>query len=131
MGKDTTTFGIIILALVGVWLIASGKLGELGIPPIGGLPLGVPQPTGQSKTTINETPSVPLDVWQSLTQEQLQGLPVTEQTGVVGFSKYYKTSEPIAIGDTGFKLWGLTESGAIVLSKNPPETYDRDEWIEM
>lgn len=122
---------IIILILGGAWLFMSGKLGKLGItpPPAGLPPAGVPNPTGESKTAVSEMPTVPLDVWQSLTKEQLQGLPVTEQIGKAGVEKYYKTSTPIAIGDTGFKIWGMTESGATIVSKNPPETYSAYEWM--
>lgn len=127
--------GFIILIVGGAWLLMSGKLeGVLGAVPSGApgeLPGELPllNPTGESKTTISEMPTVPLDVWQSLTREQLQGLPVTEQIGQVGTEKYYKTSTPIAIGDTGFKIWGMTESGATIVSMNPPETYSAWDWM--
>ena len=85
-------------------------------------------PTGAPKTTTIEGASLPLDVWQLLTQKQLQGLPVTQQKGTVGVEDYYKTSQPVAIGDTGFEIWGTTESGAVVVSKNDPATYNPWEW---
>ena len=85
-------------------------------------------PTEAPKTTTTEGASLPLDVWQSLTQQQLQGLPVTQQTGRVGAETYHKTSAPVAIGDTGFKVWGMTESGAVVVATKDPSAYAAWEW---
>jgi len=85
-------------------------------------------PTGAPKTTTIEGASLPLDVWQSLTQQQLQGLPVTQQKSQIGSETYYKTSEPVAIGDTGFKVWGMTESGAVVMATKDPASYAAWEW---
>ena len=85
-------------------------------------------PTEAPKTTTTEGASLPLDVWQSLTQQQLQGLPVTQQVGQVGAESYYKTSQPEAIGDTGFNIYGMTKSGAVVVATKDPASYDPWEW---
>ena len=118
--KDRRGVLAIVVAIVGLGLWAR-KEGKLPIkPPI--IPPVVKPP-------ITETPSIPLDVWQGLTSQQLATLPVTQQKGAVGTELYNKTSRPIAIGDTGFSIWGTTESGATVVSMNPPETYDDWEWM--
>ena len=112
---------IIIVLLVmglGLWFVLKRK-------PLTALPT---QPTGETKTPAIEASSLPLEAWRILTQQQLQGLPVTQQKGQVGVEPYYKTSEPIAIGDTGFKIWGMTERGSVVVSKRDPATYDPTEW---
>jgi len=87
-----------------------------------------PATTGAPKIVIAERASIPLDAWQSLTQEQLQGLPVTQQKDIVGAETYYKTSQPVAIGDTGFNIYGKTESGAVVIATRDPSTYEAWEW---
>lgn len=125
---DNKRMGILVLAAAALWWLGTRYDGLPG-PPAGPLPPTVPPPTGETKPPVSEMPIVPLDVWQSLTKEQLQGLPVTEQTGKVGVETYYKTSTPIAIGDTGFNIWGMSESGATIISKNPPETYPAWEWM--
>ena len=112
---------IVLIAGIGliVWQMTKEK-------PVGAMPI---QPTGATKTTITEAASIPLDAWQSLTQEQLQGLPVTAQKGQVGDEIYYKTSQPVAIGDTGFKIWGVTESGAAIIAIKDPASYSSWEWF--
>jgi len=81
------------------------------------------------KSTITETPSIALDTWQAVTPEQVKTLPVTQETGMAGVTPYYKTSEPVAIGDTGSFIWGMTESGAIVVATNEPATFDLRDWM--
>ena len=111
---------IAVLAVIGLvaWQMSKAK-------PAGATPQWSP---GDLKPPTSEGASLPLNVWQRLTQEQLQGLPITRQTGQIGAEPYYKTSQPVAIGDTGFKIWGMTESGAVVVSKYDPATYDPWEW---
>ena len=46
----------------------------------------------------------------------------------IGMEVYNPTPQPIAIGDTGFKVWGTTNSGATVVSMNDPSTYAAWEW---
>ena len=82
----------------------------------------------QQKAPMTETPTIPLDVWQGLTREEVAKLPVTQEKGTVGVSDYYKTSKPVAIGDTGFKIWGMTESGSVVMSTKDPASYEAWEW---
>ena len=89
----------------------------------------VVMPTAPAKTTTTEQPSIPLDVWQGLTGEEIAKLPVTQQTAQVGSETYYKTSQPVAIGNTSFKIWGMTESGAVVIATRDPATYDPWEWM--
>ena len=90
------------------------------------MPTGVTQHT---KIATTEQPSIPLDVWQGLTGEEITKLPVTQQTARVGAETYYKTSQPVAIGNTSFKIWGMTESGAVVIATRDPATYDPWEWM--
>ena len=118
--KTQDLMPIVLIAGVGliVWQMTKQK-------PLG----GVPVPTGETKTSTTEKANITLDVWQGLTSEQLAALPVTKQRGTVGGETYYKTSQPVAIGDTGFKIWGMTESGAVVISKNDPAIYDSWEWM--
>ena len=82
-----------------------------------------------TKTTIVENSGIPLNVWQGLTGEEIAKLPVTQQTGQVGTETYYKTTQPVAIGATGFSIWGTTESGAMVVSKKDPGEYEPWEWL--
>ena len=88
-----------------------------------------PAPTGATKTPIVESASIPLDVWQGLTGEQIKTILVTQKKGAVGVDEYYKTSQPVAIGDTGFYIWGLTEYGTPVVSTKDPGSYDSWEWM--
>ena len=121
--KDTQGLVMVGLIGLGLWALSRGKL------PIE--PPAIPQPTIPPvvKPLITETPSISLDVWQGLAPQRLATLPVTQQTGQVGNETYYKTSQPVAIGDTGFKIWGTTESGATVVSQRDPATYDPREWM--
>ena len=118
---------LVVLALGGfvVWQM-SKKPVQVAPPEAPFVPQWSP---GDLKPPATESPGLPLDVWQRATREQLQGLPVTQQKGQVGAETYYKTSEPIAIGDTGFKIWGKTESGAVVIATRDPATYDPWEWM--
>ena len=121
--KDNMTM-LVVLALGGfaVWRASKAK-------PAGAAP-SVPQwSPGDLKPPATESPGLPLDVWQGLTGEEIAKLPVTQQKGQVGAETYYKTSEPVAIGDTGFKIWGMTESGAVVIATRDPATYDPREWM--
>ena len=119
--KDSMTM-MVVLALGGfvVWQMSKKPI----IPrEIDGWQL---QPT---KIATTEQPSIPLDVWQGLTGEEIAKLPVTQQTAQVGSETYYKTSQPVAIGNTGFRIWGMTESGAVVIATRDPATYDPWEWM--
>ena len=113
--KNMTTIAILALGGLAVWQMSKAK-------PVGATP------TGATKIVIAEEASIPLDAWQALTQEKLQGLPVTKQTGIIGAETYYKTSQPVAIGDTGFNIYGTTESGAVVIATRDPSTYEAWEW---
>ena len=86
-------------------------------------------PSGGGKAPSTESPTIPLSVWQSLTGEQVSGLPITTRTGLVGSEIYYKTSTPVAVGNTGFKIWGMTESGSVVIALRDPSTYDAVHWM--
>jgi hypothetical protein len=74
--------------------------------------------------------AIPLEAWQEATPEQISRIPVlATEKGTVGYEEYHKTPEPIAIGDTGFNVWGVTESGSAVISQNDPGTYADWEWL--
>ena len=93
--KDMTGLGILGIAALGIWAISSKKIKVPGITPTTPTTPSIPrvsvvpakpvppQPTGVIKTAMTEAASIPLDVWQALTQQQLQGLPVIQQTGLV------------------------------------------------
>ena len=115
---------LVVLALGGlvVWQMSKAK-------PVEATP-SVPQwSPGDLKPPTTESASIPLNVWQDLTGEQIAKLPVTTKTSTVGSETYYKTSTPVAIGDTGFKIWGMTESGSVVIATKDPATYDPWEWM--
>ena len=128
--KDGKALAAVAVIGLGLWAWKKGKLPA--IPPA---PREMPvweliePPPPVIKPPVTETPSIPLDVWQALTQQQLQALPVTHQVDIVGVEPYNKTAQPIAIGDTGFYIWGQTEFGSTVVSKKPPETYAAWEWM--
>ena len=113
---------VVALAAVAIWAWTKGTA-KAGMRP----PAPV-TPSGAIKAPAQESPSISLSVWQGLTGEQISALPVTTQMGNVGAENYYKTSQPVLIGDTGFKIWGVTESGAIVISQNDPSFYDPIDW---
>jgi hypothetical protein len=74
--------------------------------------------------------AIPLEAWQEATPEQISRIPVlATEKGTVGYEEYHKTPEPIEIGDTGFKIWGVTETGATVISQRDPSTYEPWEWM--
>jgi len=122
MNKSDTTIVIGIIALVGFALWQNSKK-TAPAPKIGDVGL-----ITLVKTPAPEQASISLDVWQGLTGEQLAKLPVTTQTGELGGENYYKTSQPVAIGNTGFKIWGMTESGVPIVALRDPSTYDISEW---
>ena len=81
------------------------------------------------KQPIVEQPHISLPEWQELTPEQLAPLPVNTAKDIpIGSETYNPTPQPVAIGNTGFSIWGTTESGATVVSKNEPSTYAAWEW---
>ena len=87
------------------------------------------QPPLLPKQPIVEQPHISLPEWQELTPEPLATLPVNTAKDIpIGSETYNPTHQPIAIGNTGFSIWGTTESGATVVSKNEPSTYAAWEW---
>jgi hypothetical protein len=120
IGDDMMMLGVLAIGGFLIWQMTRSKPAQAAPRPT--------TPSGATKTATTEGASVPLSVWQGLTGEQLATLPVTMQIGTVGAETYYKTSQPVAIGDTGFKIWGMTENGAVVISQKDPATYPDWEW---
>jgi len=128
--------GAIVLIGAGLWALSKAKPAAVVppavAPPVSIYPPIIPLPPTEplpAKITSSEIPAISLDVWRGLTGEQIKTLPVTKETGTVGVETYYKISTPVAIGDTGFKIWGMTETGSTVVSTKPPETYAAWEWM--
>ena len=119
--------GVLALGGLIIWQMTKSKQAVASGPTI--LPAGATTTAGAITTTASEGASIPLSVWQGLTGEQLAALPVTKETGTAGIKTYYKTSQPVAIGDTGFKIWGMTSYGSVVLAKNDPASYPVSDWL--
>ena len=117
-----------VLAISGLALWALTRKPAAAQPPAPKQPLAVVQPPAP-KQPLTEPPSIPLETWQEATTKQLAKLPVNTAKEIqIGAETYNPTSKPIAISNTGFKIWGTTESGATVVSKNDPSTYPAWEW---
>ena len=117
-----------VLAIVGLALWALTRKPAAAQPPAPKQPPAVVQPPAP-KQPLTEPPPIPLETWQKVTSAQLANLPVnTTKRVLIGPETYNPTSKPIAISDTGFKIWGTTESGATVVSRNDPSTYPAWEW---
>jgi len=106
---------LIVLALIGVavWMFAKGKFTFT--------------PTKAATTTTNSkspiTDPAPTD-WQLISEKP----PSDVKLNVVGTLTYAKFTQPLALGDTGFTQWGVTDLGVPVVSKNPPDSYDPGQW---
>ena len=126
--KKDNTMMIALVAGAGLlfWQMSKGK--TLPAPTMQPPP-GVKPQTLPPKTPVVENPIMPLEVWQGLTGEEIAQMPVTREMGNVGYEDYYKTSAPYAIGDTGFSIWGMTESGSPVVAQNDPASYAAWEWL--
>ena len=123
MAGKTGGLSIGVLAISGLALWALTQKSAKAVQP----PAVPPPPP---KQPIVEQPHMSLPEWQELTPKQLVALPVDTQKDIpIGDTTYNPTSEPIAIGDTGFNVWGTTEYGATVVSKNDPSTYAAWEWL--
>jgi len=111
--KNGGTLVMIAIAGVALWMWSKGKgftpSAQAAITTSGKSPSSAPAPTGWQ--FISEVP--PPDV-------KLYSL------GPVSYAKF---EQPIIIGDTGFKQWGVTAEGSPVVSLNPPESYDYSDWM--
>ena len=124
MTADAKGLGIGVLAISGLALWAMTRKSPAVVEPPAVAKLPPP------KQPIVEQPHISLPEWQELTPKQLVALPVDTQKDIpIGDTTYNPTSEPIAIGDTGFNVWGTTEYGATVVAKNDPSTYAAWEWL--
>jgi len=118
-----------VLAIGGLALWALTRKPAIGQQPAAIQPLKAVVQPPVPKQPLTEPPSIPLETWQKATSTQLANLPVnTTKRVLIGPETYNPTSKPIAISNTGFKIWGTTESGATVVSKNDPSTYPAWEW---
>jgi hypothetical protein len=135
--KDKKGLGLGVVAIIGLglWAWLKSKPAAAGTTPAAATPTATtpatttPTPiTTTPKTTTTDKATMPLEVWQQISQAKVEALPVTKNTGIAGAETYYKTSQPIAIGNTGFNIYGVTESGAAVISQNDPSTYPAWEW---
>lgn len=112
--KTGAGIGLLIIAAVAVWALASGKLGGLTMTP--------------TKAAAVQTGTQPLSEPQ-LPRELISEVPPPGvQTHYLGAVQYAKFSSPIDVGG-GFKQWGVTTQGTPVVSMNPPETYSAWEWM--
>ena len=136
--KKDNTMMIALVAGAGLlfWQMSKGKtplpapsMKPPTLPPPTVPPPGVKPQTLPPKTPVIENPTMPLEVWQGLTGEEIAQMPVTREMGNVGYEDYYKTSAPYAIGDTDFSIWGMTESGSPVVAQNDPASYAAWEWL--
>jgi len=99
-------------------------------PPVKPLVKPPALPPKPPKQPITEQPRVSLDTWQAATPRNLKTLRVVKTQNIpIGGTTYNPTPKHIAIGDTGFRVWGRTETGATVVSKNDPESYPAWEWM--
>jgi hypothetical protein len=119
--KDGRAVGMLVLGGLAIWALT--RKPEIPKPEV----TKVPAKTAKQPAT--DGMAIPLEAWQEATPEQISRIPVTQETGTVGYEEYHKTPEPIEIGDTGFKIWGVTETGATVISKRDPSTYEPWEWL--
>ena len=117
---------VAIIAALGYWWWSTTK-------QAGAVPAPKPAPTlsplpPPPKQTIVEQPHLSLPQWQAMTQEQLGALPVSSVSVPLGGGTYNPAIRPVAIGDTGFTVWGTTPEGSTVVSMNNPSTYAAWEW---
>jgi hypothetical protein len=131
--KDGKIVGMLVLAALAVWaLTRKPKVPEPEVTTVPEIPkpevVKVPAKTAKQPATDGMT--IPLEAWQEATPEQISHIPVlATEKDTVGYEEYNRTPEPIAIGDTGFNIWGVTETGAAVVSQRDPGTYESWEWL--
>ena len=119
-----------VLAIGGLALWALTQKPAKAVQPPAGVPPTLLVPPPPPKQPLTEQPSISLETWQETTQAQLAALPVNTAKEIpIGYETYNPTPQPIAIGDTGFSIWGTTECGSTVVSKNDPSTYAVWEWL--
>ena len=125
MTAEAKGLGIGVLAISGLALWAMTRKSTAAAKPP-----AVVLPPPPPKQPLTEQPSISLETWQGVTPAQLATLPVNTGKEIsIGGETYNPTPQPIAIGDTGFNVWGTTEYGATVVSKNDPSTYAAWEWL--
>ena len=139
MTAEAKGLGIGVLAISGLALWAMTRKSTATVqPPTEALLKKVVLPPSQKvvlpplppKQPLTEQPSISLETWQGVTPAQLATLPVNTAKEIsIGGETYNPTPQPIAIGDTSFNIWGTTEYGATVVSKNDPSTYAAWEWL--
>jgi hypothetical protein len=139
--KDERAVGILVLGGLAIWALTRKPKAAPPPKPEAAPPEWVytPPPKPKEVTTMSaenakqpatDGVAIPLEAWQQATSEEISHIPVlATEKGTVGYEEYHKTSEPIEIGDTGFKIWGVTESGTAVISKRDPSTYEPWEWL--
>ena len=123
------------------WLPKSPKGGKPNKPPLKEIVTVVSGATAvavavassrgdpEDPTPTTPEPATPPRMNESGTSPSWEPSPspsTTHTLGVGGAS--YTPSTPTAIGNTGFTNWGITSSGAQVISINDPSTYEPWEW---
>jgi hypothetical protein len=135
--KDRKTVGMLVLGGLAIW--AFTRKPEIPKPEVTKPPVPVqPAPVIQkpvvpeaTRPPISEIPIISMDVYDSI--ESTEQIPIVDvaQTLPTG-ETYNPVAAPggaVAIEDTGFNIWGVTEDGAMVISMNDPSTYDAWEWF--
>ena len=124
---------VAIIAALGYWWWSTTK--QAGAvpapkpaPTLPPLPPPLPPLPPPPKQTVIEQPHLSLPQWQAMTPKQLAALPVSSVSVPLGGGTYNPAIRPVAIGDTGFTVWGTTPEGSTVVSMNNPSTYAAWEW---
>jgi hypothetical protein len=121
--KDGRAVGMLVLGGLAIWALTRK-------PEITEKVIAKKVPVKTAKQPATDGMAIPLEAWQEATPEQISRIPVlATEKGTVGYEEYHKTPEPIEIGDTGFKIWGVTETGTTVISQRDPSTYEPWEWL--
>lgn len=121
----TKGMGLIVIAVLGVWAFATGKIKLSGL-------------TAASTITPSSPPSVPSTVTNT---KSPTSAPVTSGTKIInevppanvrryalGDTLYAKFTTPIDLGGDFFQ-WGVTVDGIAVVSKDDPSAYNASVWL--
>lgn len=111
--KNGTILAIIALGVVAFWAWSSGKLG------------GFTPSAAAATTTGSKSPSTtPAPTDYALITEIP---PATTKQYQLGYTTYAKFEQPVNLGNTGFKQWGVTADGTPVVSIKAPQSYP--DWV--
>jgi len=115
------SIGVLVISGLALWALTQQPAKAVQPPAV---------PPPPPKQPIVEQPRLSLPDWQAMIPEQLAALPVNTKKDIpIGDTTYNPAINPTLIGDTGFTVWGTTEYGSTVVSKNDPSTYAAWEWL--